>query len=83
MRHPTETSAYWRRLARDAQAFAQEARGRRGDVESIAIYERDAKDYEARAAALDASTCQCVSAFCMCGKSTVSLRQEAGKDGAS
>lgn len=53
-KHPTETSAYWRELARHERAFAAEDRRRRGATyESIVIHERNALAADERAEAID------------------------------
>lgn len=43
--HPTETAAYWRRLARDERTFAKQAR----NVDLRACYLQNAAEYEAQA----------------------------------
>ena len=56
MPHPTTDPRYWRNLAANERAFAQEDRRRKyGTVESIRIHEQDAKDYDAKAASLEAA----------------------------
>lgn len=53
--HPTETAAYWRGLARDEMAAARDDRARRGaSAESILLHERNARDYVAKAEAIEA-----------------------------
>lgn len=50
---PFDTPEYWLALARNERAFAEEDRKRRyGTVEGVRIHERNAAEYEARAAAL-------------------------------
>lgn len=54
-KHPTETAAYWRDLAANERAFALEDRRRRtAPVESIFLHERNAREYDARADAIEA-----------------------------
>lgn len=49
MTHPTESPAYWRSLAANSRACAATAYRNGQGVDSIAIYEREADEYEAQA----------------------------------
>lgn len=53
--HATDTPEYWRELARCERAFAQEDHARRGgsSAESVRIHEANAKEYDAKATALE------------------------------
>jgi hypothetical protein len=54
-KHPTQTAAYWRDMARSERTFAKHERtGRGGTVESIRIHEANAAEYEATADRIEA-----------------------------
>lgn len=54
--HQTTVPEYWRNLARNERAFAEEDRRRRyGTIESIRIHEANAALYDAEAERLEAA----------------------------